>query len=141
MKLFYYGFSLIELMIVIAIIAILASVAIPLYGDYQKKARTSEVPENLKVIIREQVSTMFDPTMGRYVTNLATIGWHTSNGTTSGKFYMFSTSGVIGCDPGSSSNPTPKGLAEAVALNFSDVPSNYFSACMDATATLFTNSN
>jgi prepilin-type N-terminal cleavage/methylation domain-containing protein len=44
------GFTLVELLIVVAIIAILAAIAVPMYGKYIRKARTSEAITNLGAI-------------------------------------------------------------------------------------------
>jgi len=44
------GFTLIELMIVVAIIAILAAIAIPQYKKFQLKAKTAEAKTNLGAI-------------------------------------------------------------------------------------------
>ena len=71
------GFTLIELMIVVAIIGILAAIAIPAYLDYAKKTKLSEVLNAMDAVAQsgsEYHSGLgVFPTAGYGATNLASV--------------------------------------------------------------------
>jgi type IV pilus assembly protein PilA len=67
------GFTLIELMIVVAIIGILAAIAIPNYMNYQCKAKQSEAKTNLGAIRTSQEA--FRAEHDAYTTNLNATGF------------------------------------------------------------------
>ena len=66
------GFTLIELMIVVAIIGILAAIAIPNFLQYQMKSRQSEAKTNLQAIKTSEIA--FQAERGCYIGIAAEVG-------------------------------------------------------------------
>lgn len=66
------GFTLIELMIVVAIIGILAAIAVPAYQDYTIRAKVSEAMGQLDMA--KNTVSEFRQTQGTFPTNNATAG-------------------------------------------------------------------
>ena len=96
------GFTLIELMIVVAIIGILAAIAIPNFLKYQAKSKQSEAKTNLKGIFTSEQSYMAEKnTFGDF----ATVNFAPAGDWVATKYYAFQVDSTEG----------PKGNAASVA--------------------------
>ena len=92
------GFTLIELMIVVAIIGILAAIAIPNFVAYQAKSKQSEAKISLGAIYTsavafgaEQATTTFMPTAAQ---GIGAIGWAPSGTPRYSFWYMVNSAAV-----------------------------------------------
>lgn len=79
------GFSLVELMVVVAIIGVLAAIAIPNYNSYQANARTAEARVGLGAVFTAMESTRLETQS--YWACLGAMGF--SGGTGAQQFYAY----------------------------------------------------
>jgi general secretion pathway protein G len=68
----HHGWTLVELMIVLAIIATLAAIALPLYTNVQERARVARATADIRILDSE--IGVFQAAKGRLPTSLAEIG-------------------------------------------------------------------
>jgi len=88
------GFTLIELMIVVAIIGILASIAIPNFLKFTSKAKQAEAKNNLSAIFTSKVSYFAE--RDSYGATFSAIGW-SAEGTSRYEYFLASgeTTGTV----------------------------------------------
>ena len=132
------GFTLVELMIVVAIIGVLASIAVPQYSKFQAKARQSEV--RIQMGAMYTVEQSFAAENSTYSSCLGQIGYN-RDGT---KFYYTMGLGVgvfaatPNCGPGLAAGNCSFTQWSYTAGAYVPVPSTL---CLDANASTFFQAN
>jgi type II secretory pathway pseudopilin PulG len=144
------GFSMIELIILLSLLNILATIAVTSYADYTKKARIAEAPLMLKALVLRIDEYMKDAppksngkcelvgSNGRcqdnFPKNADDIGFRTNRGSVFGSFFEFKVKSPIptGCEQ----NHLDR-FAYAVPIIKTNVPDDYQFMCMNERFDLF----
>jgi type IV pilus assembly protein PilA len=101
------GFTLVELMVVVAIIGLLSAVAIPNFQKYQAKAKSAEGKLQLSAVYTAEVSFFSDFSI--YHVCLSYMGYDSSNESLS-RYYTVGFNAVTGFDTTAISNAVNSGL-------------------------------
>jgi len=111
MKKFYKAFTLAEMMIVVAIVGILASITIPSYINYVKKAKLSEIKSMAELVVRRMLtcaSTNFTDgascnatsnTLDGGLSSASNYSWFGGSDTDKARMYPFTYGGKKGTVP------------------------------------------
>ncbi|MEM1098366.1 MAG: hypothetical protein AAGH92_06205 [Planctomycetota bacterium] len=112
-----HAFSLIELTIMIAILAILAALVVPRFADAQDDASEAATQTNLAIIERQV--EIYHQTYGAYPDDLDR-GWFVGGALPANPLANFNTASVVEVDTSAAANQTEP--AQKVMVDLSDSP-------------------